>query len=503
MLSIRALLLMLLVFFAFPKFAFAFGRTEVTFQRSELRRCEPSQKRRINQELNRIYDKAFPVYFEFCAGSIWNRRGINDGGNYGHAFGIIRGACLEKDAEGKIHTPQQLVPCPGRTVGFSTDSALLNHQWIAVEGREFILFGEHDPARPLDQTAFDHISDEAAARGLFEGVAIRPEMERKITEDARAFDLDHRAYRNRWIGNYMFGTEFAIAAARGGVTCTRVPLTSTKPGMKPLLAMLTELNNLNRIAYKSTKIAMPGSIEPNGFDYDDFVNNCVHTPINAMAALGAWGRKNNTGHPVTPMEILVRSQDVIAPFNQVLDTYLLGKEMKPAQIENMIMRLRANRDDFAQFKENGWYATQVGTMIDNIPALTYMNSLFNPSDQSNFLSLSAFLRGQVRDVLFNLASPLIDLRKFVFPIDQPLKNQFNRYINDEAGPAMNLIANLEAWQVDYGRTLSYLRALPAIEQDDVVKEVISYVEAKLKETSLLLRYSQQLWPNESGASCIE
>jgi len=503
MLAVR-ILLALSLFSTIPLLAFAFAKTAIEFSQSELKRCEPSQKRRINQELNRVYDKAFPVYFEFCAGSTWSRRGFSDGGNYGHAFGIIRGACLAKDADGKVQIPQQLVPCPGRTIGFSTDSALFNHQWIAGEGREFIFFGEHDPTQRLDQAAFDLISDAAAARSMFDGLLIRPEMERKITLEALASDLDRGTYRSRWLGNYMFGTEFAIAASRGGVACTRVPLTSTKPGMNPLLAMLEELNSLNRAAFNNSKEVVLGKSEPIGFDYDDFVNNCVHTPINAMAALGAWSRKNNAGHPVNHLELLARSQDAIAPFNQVLDTYLLGKEMKQAEIDNMITRFRRNREDFAQFKKNGWYATQVGTMIDKIPPLTYMNSLFDPSGQANFLSLISVFREQIRQVIFNLTSPLIDIRMFMFPINQPLKNQFDAYLNDDDGPAMNLISNLEAWQVDYGRTLAYVRGKPANEQDDVVKEVTTYLEAKLKETSLLLLHSHQLRPRSgSEAPCTD
>ena len=501
MLTVRTLLTLSLSC-AIAHSAAAAGNT-IKFPADELKRCEPTHKRLINQELNRVYDKAFPAYFEFCAGSTWNKRGASDGGNYGHAFGIIRGACLAKDADGKIQTPQQLVPCPGKTIGFSTDSALFNHQWIAGEGRDFILFGNHDPAQPMDQTAFDRISDEAAANGMFDGVIIRPEMERKIKEEATLYDLDHHTYRNRWIGNYMFGTEFAVAASRGGVACTRVPLTSTKPGMKPLRAMLEELNSLNRVAYQNSKVAAPGKKEPVGFDYDGIVNNCVHTPLNAMAALGAWGRKDNSGHPNTQLEVAMRSKDAIAPFNQVLDTYLLGKEMKPAQIENMIARFRGNKEDFKQFQENGWYATQVGTMIDRVPTLTYMNSIFDPSDQTNFLSLSTVFRTQIRHILFNLVSPLVDIQKFMFPIDQPLKNEFDSYINDGGGPAVNLIANLEAWQTDYSQTLTHLRAKPAHEQDEVVKEVTAYIEAKLKETSLLLLHAQQLRAQIPEAMCAD
>ncbi len=482
------------------------------FPPAELKRCEGVQKRALNQELTRVYNKAFPAYFEFCGGSTWHKRGSTDGGNFGHAFGLIHGACLARDEKGAFLSPQQLVPCEGGTIGFSTESVMFNQQWVGVEGREFMLFGEHDPAKPFDQTAADNVRDEAFRRGMFNGVLFRPQIEKQMLIDAAAAKADPIKFRQQWIGDYTFGTEFAIAATRGGVACTRVPLTSTKPGMKPLKVVLEKLNAMNRKASANSKSdsknIKPGQTEPTGYDYDGIVNNCVHTVYNALAELDAWSKKEYEGyHPSSKLEILASADKSVAPFNQVLDTYIRGKEMKRAQIDNMIERFIHHQDEFKRFKDTGWHPAQVGTMIDEVPPLAFMNSIYDPTNQTNFLSLKVILTGQVLNLVKSLASTLIDPSTLNFPPNQPLKEEFDSYVNNKSGPAMDLIANLELWTSDYSQTLSYLRSIQVDTNDtvrrEVVKEVTTYIEFKLKETSGLLMRARELTATIPAPACID
>ncbi len=79
----------------------AVATEQIAYKPKEIKKCEAIQKRRTNDELNRIYEAAFPAYFEYCAGSVWAQRGAKPGGGFGHAMGIIHGACLAKDANGK------------------------------------------------------------------------------------------------------------------------------------------------------------------------------------------------------------------------------------------------------------------------------------------------------------------------------------------------------------------------------------------------------------------
>jgi hypothetical protein len=484
------------------------GGDKIDFPAAELKRCDGVQKMAVNKELNRVYNMAFPAYFEFCAGSTWHKRGATDGGNFGHAFGLIHGACLARDEKGKLASPQQLVPCEGGTIGFSTESVLFNQQWVGVEGREFMLFGEHDPSQPLDLNAWKNVSNEAFRRGIFSGIQLRPQTEKQLQIDAAAAKADPGKFRQDWIADYTFGTEFAIAATRGGVACTRVPLTSTKPGMKPLKVVLEKLNTMNRKAFADSKVIKPGKTEPIGYDYDGIVNNCVHTVYNALAEIDAWGKKEYEGyHPTSKLEILASADKSVAPFNQVLDTYIRGQEMKRAQIDNMIERFRHNQEEFKRFKENGWHPTQVGTMIDEIPALTYKNHIYDPTNQTNFLSLKVILTGQVLNLIKSLAGNIVDPNTLNFPLNQPLKEEFDRYVTNKSGPAMDLLANLELWISDYSATLTYLRGKQVDENDKILKEVISeitiYIEAKLKETSSLLVRARELTVNAPATTCVE
>jgi len=462
----------------------------------ELKRCEAAHKRLLNTELTRVYDLAFPAYFEYCAGSVWAKRGTKPGGGFGHALGIIHGACIARDTNGKSLVPQKLVQCPGKTVGFSTNASLINQQWVAHEGRNFVLYGNHRPDVALTTEAKQNIRNEVLSRGSFDDVVLNFDRVNNGRIDSKLIEF---------IDNDSFGTEFAVAAARGQVTCTRVPLTGTNPNdrLRPLQVLLDEVNELNLAAFKD------------GYKYNGIVNSCVHTPHTALAAVGAWEKIDNQTNPQGFLEVLKNSQDAIAPFNQVLDTYKLGKEMKQAQVENMINRLRKDSDYFKLFKETGWYATQVGTMFDNVPSLSFKNEAFDPINNSptQLVTYATIIKDKVSG-LGSYAKLGVDLwnraKNTVKAIDPTgklkcldLNDELRCLLSDASGPALNLISNLTSWKKDYVEALSNLRAKPFQEQDDAVKAVTAYLETKLQETQNLLDRAGELTAKMPSTPCID
>lgn len=468
----------------------ASGNT-VVFKPDELRQCETVEKRLTTEENNRVYNQAFPAYIEFCAASTWQKRGASDGGNFGHAFGMIHGACVAKDSNGKRLVPQQLVPCRGGTVGFSTESVLFNHQWVAADSREMTLYGNHDPAQPFDVAAWKRVQDLAWNTGTFDGLEVRSWAKTEAANKAKEAGAPADKYFREWLADYTFGTEFALSSARGGVDCTRIPLTGTKRGAetKPLKDVLAYLNQVNQKAYQDSKITPPGATEPVGFDYDGIVNNCAHTVYNALASIGFWPKKNSTGHPAGPSEILKRVSDVVAPYNSMLDAYNLGSRI---HLPTLIQRFRTSRADFEYFKATGWLGNQVGTMIDSAPPLSFQNAIYDPTNRTNFASIPGAAQMLAQKAVRSWVS--LDI-----PIYQPLKNQFEAIKSDATGPGVDLVTNLEWWKALYGFAIERLQARE--DQDEVVVELTNHFKAKLAQTEDLLGRREELTPKAVAPVC--
>ncbi len=368
---------------------------------------------------------------------------------------------------------------------------MISQQWVAHEGRDFVLYGNHEAGHPFTRDAKQSIRDEALRRGTFDDVVLSFDKANGGRIDTKLIEF---------IDNDSFGTEFALASARGQVTCTRVPLTGTNSNdkMAPLQVLLNELNQLNQVAFRD------------GYKYNGIVHSCVHTPHMALAAVGAWEKIDNQSNPQGFLEVAKNSKDAIAPFNQVLDTYKLGKEMKNEQIDNMISRLREDSRFFELFKVTGWYATQVGTIFDNVPTLTFMNEAFDPANNSptQLVTLPGVIKDKVAETGFwgrlavNTINSANTFAKTIDPIGllkcRELNDELQCYLANENGPAMNLISNLKSWKKDYADSLSYLRSKPAQEQDEAVKAVTAYIEAKLQETLDLLKRSNELTGQLSG-----
>ncbi len=532
------------------------GAETITFAPNELNRCEAVRKRQASDELTRVYDLAFSKYVEICAASTWQMRGDKKGGNYGHAFAMIKGACVAKTKEqiaqavelakasqraeaaerGAVlqddnqvyeSEPTLLVPCEKGVVGISSDYIFFNVQWLAAEGRNFALYGDHNPGVAFDKAAADRVKATAVAQGVFsnpqsnfmvqfEDSYENEEIPRKAKEAGASLE-DYRAY---WSGTASLGTDFAIAAARGGVDCTRIPMRGTKKGAenKPLSDLIAHLNKMNRqIYHQDTKleiVAADGKKRLKGFGYDGAVNNCTSNFVNALASVGFWRMRDTSGHPSTMPELILRKGDISIPYNDMFDAYKIGSEF---DLAGTVKKLRNNQNAFEYFKATGWLGAQAGVMIESVPAIEYMNSVY---DTTNKTSFGSFLSEGQKKLIDWLKSPNsqfvislvpaavkeilrdwlgLDLQNLQ-PTEPSAMREFKRIRGNSSHRGTNLIANLEWWRDNiYTKYLADLNS-GSFGNDEVVEELKTYFSKKSTEINRLLHfYRNDITPKQVPA----
>ncbi len=104
------------------------------------------------------YNSLYPWYAEFCAVSEISKKPgfgaeIVPGGPGGHSILYLNGVCRDQDA----HYPVVALcgpgdPKPGQGVGLSVNDHYANANWIATEGRDFVMHGDLAPGEPVDKS---------------------------------------------------------------------------------------------------------------------------------------------------------------------------------------------------------------------------------------------------------------------------------------------------------------------------------------------------------------
>lgn len=431
------------------------------FSPEELNADRPLQKITAIETDNDRYDSVYSNYIEVCAGSQWLKRGAIAGGNFGHAFAIIHGACRTEDP--KSHIPL-LSACPGGTVSVSTESVFHNVQWVAAQDRSFILYGSISPRTAVDAQVYDKLLENTEKEGTLNGVAFRADSQ-DITDRRSSLE-------------FTVGTDFAIALARG-VSCTRVPLVGTKQGKEnaPLQEVLNHLNELNRKAYASSQQPGANGLPPYGFTYSGMVNNCTHTVSNALAAIGYWKMKDTSGQPDKIPEQLRRIKDIAVPFNTMFDAYRVGNELNVKKIKDWLLK---SPEAFRSLKDNGWLGHQDGVIIEDIPAHSFQNFIFEPRLRRDFFSVVGQSIGYVQ-----ARSDIKILPEKGF---NPVARLFEALIENPETPAMNLKLNLENWKSKYAEALND----PELQGTDAVTlELREHFQRKLSQVELRLEKLKQ------------
>jgi|GEM_PF-3578902 len=417
-------------------------KKSIEYSPRELNKCEALRKRQNTENKNLVYNKVYSTYIEVCASTTWQKRGLAPGGNLGHTFSLIRGACLKRDSQNKVEYPQQLVPCDGGEVSVSTDYIFENTNWVGTEGRDLALYGEHPADQPLDHDAWMKIQNKIYERGFLHPskIVYKPDIVGNFAENAAKYNLTVDQWAQLMGGDMSAGTDFAIAIARGGVDCTRIPLRGTKPGFEkqPLLDIIEEFNVINREAYAR------------GYKYNPYFNSCVTTSHNALARLGFWPRTNTTPPPDGIVELLKRRADIRAPYNTMFEAFEEGSQFRVMKIVRNLMN---NPVIFARFKKSGWLPNQVGTLLDVIPTLEYRNDIYQTSRMEDFLGFLTTLKAFDGPKKFGESFR----QKFGFNFLEmklnPLQKKFSIIKEDEHNPAVKLTENIRVWNVSYKKAL--------------------------------------------------
>lgn len=440
---------------------------EIQFPAAELDYSQNLAKTLKAEAANRLYDKVYRNYIEICGGSRWQKRGVAPGGNFGHGFAMIRGACRVFDPATNI---QQLTICPGKTVGISTDSNFNSTQWTAVQSREMMLYGGLSPSSPLERATYEKVLALAAQDGFLNGVKFR--VDSTEVKNELNSELDYTA-----------GTEFAVAVSRN-VNCTRIPLVGTIQGREngPLEEVIAYFNKLNQDAYRSATSPGATGKPPFGFDYDVQVNNCAHTPYNALAAIGFWGAKNTSGHPeLSMLELPLRLGDAVVPFNALLEAFERSNHLDVGQLMDW---LNQNPKAMKSLKENGWIGAQAGVVIEEIPPHNFKNTIYDPTVNLEFYSVSKLGVSYLCSLLpFHV--PFLNCKSIEDKLSLT-QQSFQKLID---APEMNLRRNLELWRTRYETVLKDNRLQ---KQSEVASALRRHFEAKLKETVEILANIQRL-----------
>jgi hypothetical protein len=284
----------------------------------------------------RAYTAIYPWYAEFCALSeISKKQGfgaeIVPGGPGGHSVLYLNGVCRVKDAGypvvelcGNGRTPGM-----GEGVGLSVNAHYSNANWIATEGRDFVMRGDLARGEPLTRRAYLRTQARAKAMGILDGVVFHPEV----------FD-DQPAGMNRtdFMYDMSIATDYAVNFGRDRY-CARVPLDRAK-----MANIVTYLNAINAPYRDGRKV----------FDWSVVENNCTHLAHNALAQAGVW-KEWGTDRP-----LLISAFDFPVPKNEFVNLMRRTNDM-PIDDQAALYDDPASR---AAVVDQGWIATGPGGLAE-------------------------------------------------------------------------------------------------------------------------------------------
>lgn len=210
------------------------------------------------------YDSYFPEYFEYCTGTQLKYQpayfGGSEGGPGGHGFMYIHGLC--KDFSKSY---PQVKPCQSDSshqgVGVSLDSDYTNVAWVAVPGRNLMMFGDTE-RRQITEEDIQSVANKAVALKIFQNVKMKPAY---VTDNTFNTEAHEKA-----AAIYSLGTDIAVNWGRE-LRCVRIPV--QKSAIAAAAQYLNEVNDKyfkNNIPYKWSMLK----------------NNCTHLAVNTSHAMG-------------------------------------------------------------------------------------------------------------------------------------------------------------------------------------------------------------------------
>jgi hypothetical protein len=288
------------------------------------------------------YEKHFPVYFEYCTGTQWKLQSGEMGGSPGHGFTYIHGLCKDYRSD-----YPQVIPCsevspemrikyPHEGVGVSLDKNFTNVMWVAVPGRDLMIFGDKKEKTPIRMSDIDVQVQRITELKVFNEV-------RSKSEKLRSLSLGTPEYL-KTIAQDTLGTDHAVNWARK-LHCVKIP--ATQESLTPLAKFLNDSNNQFRYDRE--------------YVWDKVSNNCVHLSINSSHAMGI-----NQSIKVD-QKFIRKLTNIALPANGFLmyaDLAVLAKKPGIRKIKRALAK-------------NGFHKVQVGSILEAheaFPSGEYFNT---------------------------------------------------------------------------------------------------------------------------------
>lgn len=284
----------------------------------------------VGTTLASSYDEVFSEYYEYCTGTRLKYQpayyGGATGGIGGHGFMYVHGLCKDYSK----NYPQVKVCDENddhKGVGISLDSDYLNVQWVAVPGRELMIFGDKNPSEIVTHEMIQEITKKTYDLKVFENV--------KLKGISDKFVFNSEDYQ-RETARFSIGTDFAVNWARD-LRCVRIPVLKDK-----LSETADYLNSLNQKYYHG----------PKEYEWSDLKNNCVHLSKNVASKLGI------TKSVPTDKSKFTQIMNLAVPSNYYLhlvDKAVLKKKVKNRYTPNQFGSLMAK---YPAFPTNDMFVTE-------------------------------------------------------------------------------------------------------------------------------------------------
>jgi hypothetical protein len=281
------------------------------------------------------YTSIFPWYAEFCAVSEISKKPgfgaeIVPGGPGGHSILYLNGVCREKDAGYPVVTlcgPGN--PKPGEGVGLSVNDHYRNANWIATQGRDFVMHGDLRPGEPVTKASYLRTQAKAKAMGILDGVVFHDE----VFQDQPA-----SMSKTDFMYDMSIATDYAVNLGRDRY-CARIPLDRAK-----MSRVVSYLNAVNA-PYRSGQEV---------FNWNVLENNCSHLAHNVLAVAGVW--------PQWPTDrpFLIALFDFPVPKNEFVN---LARRANDMPVSDPVA-LYHDPTAHAGIPREGWIATRPGGMVE-------------------------------------------------------------------------------------------------------------------------------------------
>jgi hypothetical protein len=293
------------------------------------------------------YVAVFPYYAEFCAVSEISKKPgfgaeIVPGGPGGHSILYLNGVCQVKDAGYPVvELCGSDNPKPGQGVGLSVNDHYSNANWIATQGRDFVMHGDLAPGEPLTKASYLRTQAKAKAMGILNGVVFHDEV--FDTQPANMSKID-------FMYDMSIATDYAVNLGRDRY-CARVPLDRAR-----MARIVTYLNAVNEPYRSGRKV----------FNWNVLQNNCTHLAHNVLAVAGVWSQ-----WPVD-RPLIIAAFDFPVPKNEFVNLMRRTNDLPivdPAALYN-------DAAARASITRMGWIATGPGGLAEAERAVP-VNEVYN------------------------------------------------------------------------------------------------------------------------------